>query len=55
MSIEISASSAIALSDITADAAAVVLVFSVLSMVNFVESTEVPPSLMSTVKMLPDA
>ena len=55
MSIVISASSARAVSLITGGVAAVVLVFSVLSIVSFVLSMLVPASLISTVKILPDA
>ncbi|MCY1552481.1 hypothetical protein D9M68_888780 [compost metagenome] len=49
----ISASSARLASEMTAGVAAVVLVFSVLSMVSLVLRIELPFSLMSTVKMLP--
>jgi hypothetical protein len=53
MSIVISASSAKALSEITAAVAAVVLVFSEASMLNLVDRTEVPASLMSTITVDP--
>jgi hypothetical protein len=53
MSIVISASSAKALSEITAAVAAVVLVFSEASMLNLVDRTEAPASLMSTITVDP--
>lgn len=53
ISIDISASLASALSDITAGVAAVVLVVSLASIVSFVLSMVVPPSFMSTVNKVP--
>ena len=53
MSIVISASSAKALSEMTAAVAAVVDVFSEASMLNLVDRTEVPASLMSTITVEP--
>jgi hypothetical protein len=53
MSIVISASSAKAESEITAAVAAVVEVFSEASMLSFVDRTEVPASLMSTITVDP--